>query len=48
MHRERIRAVKSWRNGPGRYDTIFVNTASSVYGMRGLDVARVRLFLFLS
>jgi len=30
MHRECIRAVKSWRNRPGRYDTIFVNTASSV------------------
>ena len=44
MRRERIRAVKSWRNGPGRYDTIFVNTDSSADGMRGLDVARVQLF----
>ncbi|KAF8814307.1 hypothetical protein BYT27DRAFT_7025095, partial [Phlegmacium glaucopus] len=24
MRRERIRAVKSWRKGPGRHDTIFV------------------------
>jgi hypothetical protein len=48
MRRERIRAVKSWRNGPGRYDTIFVNTDSSRDGMRGLDVARVRLFFSFS
>jgi hypothetical protein len=48
MRRERIRAVKSWRKGPGRYDTIFVNTDSSVEGMRGLEVARVRLFFSFS
>lgn len=48
MHRERIRAVKSWRHGPGRYDTVFVNTDSSADGMRGLDVARVRLFFSFS
>jgi len=41
MRRERIRAVKSWRKGPGRYDTIFVNAPSC---MQGLDIARVRLF----
>lgn len=44
MRRERIRAVPSWRHGPGRYDCIFVNTDSDAEGMRGLDVARVRLF----
>lgn len=44
MRRERIRAVKSWRKGPGRYDTIFINTNSSIEGMKGLDVARARLF----
>jgi len=48
MRCERIRAVKSWRNGPGRYDTIFVNTNSSKDGMRGLNVARVRLFFSFS
>jgi len=48
MRREHIRAVKSWRKGPGRYDTIFVNTDSSSDGMRGLDVARVRLFFSIS
>lgn len=48
MRRERIRAVKSWRKGPGRYDTILVNTNSSMEGMRGLDVARVRLFFSFS
>lgn len=44
MRRERIHAVKSWRKGAGRYDTIFFNADSSVEGMRGLNVARVRLF----
>lgn len=48
MHRERIHAVKSWRKGPSRYDTIFVNTDSSLEGMRGLDVARVRLLFSFS
>jgi hypothetical protein len=28
-----IHAVKSWRKGPGHYDTIFVNTDPSVEGM---------------
>ncbi|KAH8979767.1 hypothetical protein EDB86DRAFT_3088545 [Lactarius hatsudake] len=44
MHRERIYAVKSWRKGPGRYDTIFFNADPSMEGMRGLDVARTQLF----
>jgi hypothetical protein len=48
MRRERIRAVKSWRKGPGRYDTIFVNTDPSMEGMRGLEIARVRLFFSFS
>ena len=41
---ERIRAVDSWRKGPGRYDCIFVETDPDAPGMRGLDIARVRLF----
>ena len=46
MRCERIHAINAWRNGPGRYDCIFVNTDSSasVDGMLGVDVARVRLF----
>lgn len=47
MRRERIRAVKLWRKGPGRYDTIFVNTDPSADGRR-LDIARVRLFFSFS
>ena len=43
-----IRAMKFWRNGPGRYDTNFVNTDSSADGMRGVDVARIRLFFSFS
>ena len=52
MKRERIHAVKRWRNGPGRYDTMLINAAhdnddddsSSAQGLLGLEVARARLF----
>ena len=44
MRRERIHAVPSWRGGAGRYDCAFINTDPTAEGMRGLDVARVRLF----
>ena len=44
MRRERIRAIKSWRRGPPRYDCIFVETDPDAPGMAGLDIARVRLF----
>ena len=44
MRSERIRAVASWRNGPSRFDTVFVHTNSNAEGMLGLDVACVRLF----
>lgn len=44
MRRERIHAVDNWRNEGARYDTVFVDTNPSEEGMRGLDVARVRLF----
>ena len=43
MRCERIHATDTWRNGPGRYDCIFVNTDPSVDGMLGFDIARVRL-----
>lgn len=44
MRYERIRAVDSWRKGPARYDCIFVETDPDAPGMRGLDIARIRLF----
>lgn len=44
MHRERIRATPTWKNGPGRYDCVFVNTDSASDGFLGLEVAWVRLF----
>jgi hypothetical protein len=44
MRRERIRAVESWRKGPGRYDCAFISTDPSAEGMRSLDIGRVRLF----
>ena len=43
MRCERIHAIDAWRNGPGRYDCVFVNTNPTVDGMLGLDIARVRL-----
>ncbi|PPQ73084.1 hypothetical protein CVT24_009448 [Panaeolus cyanescens] len=45
MHREHIRAVSKWRNGPGRYDTVYVSADPLTEGFQGLLVARVRLFL---
>src|ERR1700722_6510078 len=44
MCRERIRAVSSWRRGPGRYDCIFVNTDPIAKGSEGLVIARLRSF----
>ncbi|KAG1805024.1 uncharacterized protein HD556DRAFT_1429137 [Suillus plorans] len=44
MRYERIRAVDTWRNGPGRYDCVFISTDPTVEGMRGFDIAQVRLF----
>jgi len=48
MHCEHIRAVKSWRNGPGCYDTIFVNMDSSMDSMQGLNIAHMQLFFSIS
>ncbi|KAF8224092.1 hypothetical protein L208DRAFT_1122004, partial [Tricholoma matsutake] len=48
MHCECIYAVKSWQKGPGRYDTIFVNTDPSMDGMQGLEVTCVHLFFSFS
>ena len=44
MRCERMHAVTSWRRGRPRYDCVFVNTDESEPGMRGLSVARARLF----
>jgi len=44
MHCERIRAVDTWRNGPGCYDCIFVCMDPSVESMRGLDIACIWLW----
>jgi hypothetical protein len=44
MHREHIRAVSSWRKGPGRYDCVFLNRNPDLPGMKGLDVVRILLF----
>lgn len=45
MKKERIRAVDSWRKGPGRYDTVFVKERPDVETIsNGLLIARARLF----
>ena len=46
MRRERIRAVTSWYNRSPWHDCAFVQTDSdpTLRGMRGLDIARIRLF----
>lgn len=42
MHREFIRATRSWWSGPPRYDCALVNTDSKD-GVAGFDIARIRL-----
>ena len=44
MRCEWMHAVTSWRRGRPRYDCVFVNTDESELGMRGLSIARARLF----
>lgn len=44
MLRERIRAVPSWKGGPGRFDCVFLGKDSDAEGFKGLHVARVKLF----
>ena len=48
MHRERIRAVSSWRKGPARYDCAFVEKDPDLPGFRGLHVVRILHFLKFS
>lgn len=45
MYSERIRAVPTWRNGPGRYDTVFIRTNTEGNTITsGLNIGRVRQF----
>jgi hypothetical protein len=48
MHHKCIHTVKSWQKGPGRYNTIFVNTDLSMDSMQGLEVTRVCPFVSFS
>ncbi len=45
MRKEIIRATPSWRKGLARYDCVFITTDEAEPGFRGLQVARVKLFL---
>ncbi|KAJ7061324.1 hypothetical protein C8F01DRAFT_1210312 [Mycena amicta] len=42
---ERIRATRSWRGGPARYDCVCVDGEDDVPGFRGLLAARVLAFM---
>ena len=44
MCHEHICAIPSWQKGLLHFDTILVSTDQQLQGMRGLDVAHVRLF----
>jgi hypothetical protein len=44
MRREHIRAVSSWRKGPGRHDCVYLNRDPSSPGVRGMDVVQVLIF----
>jgi hypothetical protein len=44
MHRERIRAVPSWRHKHGRYDCMFIEKDPKLLGFKGLHVVQVCLF----
>ncbi|KAF8347311.1 hypothetical protein F5887DRAFT_1060897 [Amanita rubescens] len=43
MHRERIRSTESWSKGPERRDCVFVVHSDDLPGLRGMDVAQVKL-----
>lgn len=43
MRCERIHATGIWRNGPARHDCVFVSTDLAAEGMRGFNIARVKL-----
>lgn len=44
MHRERIRAVTSWRKGPAHFDCAFLEKDPELSGFRGLHPVWVLLF----
>ncbi|KAJ7753614.1 hypothetical protein DFH07DRAFT_1030442 [Mycena maculata] len=44
MRHERIRATKSWYQGPPRYDCVFIEHDETAPGFCGLHAARVYLF----
>ena len=44
MHSETIRSTPSWRKGPARYDTVFLEKDPEIPGMAGLHLGRVFLF----
>ena len=44
IHWQRIHATSAWRNGPPRYDCVFVENDPTLPGFQGLYVAQVLLF----
>ncbi|KAH9856101.1 hypothetical protein C2E23DRAFT_722466 [Lenzites betulinus] len=45
MRREHLRATSAWRGKHPRYDCVFVNRDSSLHGLLGMDVARLKCLL---
>ena len=46
MRKERVRATPSWRNGGGRYDTVFLKLNNRQRGFRALGLARLHLLFY--
>lgn len=44
MHRKHVRATPSWFGGAPRFDCVFVDLDEAVPGVRGMGIARVKLF----
>ena len=49
MRKERIRAITTWRGGPGKFDTVFVKDFPDARTISsGLTVSRVKAFFSFS
>lgn len=48
LRREYIRADRNWRHSQTRLDCVFLSTDPDIPGMRGMEVARVHMFLAFS
>jgi hypothetical protein len=47
MIRQQIRATPIWRQGPARYNCLFLQTDDDAQGMQGMHAVQALLFFFL-